>query len=262
MGRRRALLEDAALELAADLGAFGADLVEVIPSGDIQNNSHLPALRLRLQRVIDAPWTSPALRDDAARIIETSSDLLAALGRGGDAGVTWSDIRSDNPADAYYRCHWYLDEFCDDAEIADLDEALSWARDRSRRVIVRPAWDPGTVYRAGEAPQPEDLPELPVPGVRIAPPARLPEDPALQRHDPPPFVPDQPLRARKPIPYRDYHTDVSWPDALDTLEQSLVEQAVARGAGPQRRPEREMRWLVSELRWLLTDLEARGIDTR
>ena len=261
MGRRRSVLEDAARELADDLGTFGTDLAEVIPRGSIQDNSHLPALRLRLERVIADPRTSTAARDDAARIIATSNDLLAALGRGGGVHVAWSGW-GDDPAGCSYHCFWYLDEFCDDAEIAELDEALSWARARSRRVAVRPAWDSGTTYWAGDAERPVDLAELPAPGVRIESPAREPEDPALQRHDPPPFVPDRPLRARKPIPYRNYDKDVSWPNALDTLEQSLVQQAVERGAESQRRPEREMRWLVSELRWLLTDLEARGIDTR
>ena len=45
-------------------------------------------------------------------------------------------------------------------EFTSLDEALTWARVRAPSVIVRPWWDNGTEYWAGDGPPPGRYREL------------------------------------------------------------------------------------------------------
>jgi hypothetical protein len=75
MGRRREVLEDAALRLSEELGPAGADLRHAIPAGPVQDDAHLPALVIRLRRVADGLWATPAQRAEAARLLHVAGGL-------------------------------------------------------------------------------------------------------------------------------------------------------------------------------------------
>lgn len=44
--------------------------------------------------------------------------------------------------------------------ITELRDALTWARERTDRVVVRPSWDQGTYYWPGLGPNPHEFPPL------------------------------------------------------------------------------------------------------
>lgn len=75
-----------------------------------------------------------------------------------DDGVTWDERHGsgtytaaiegpeDGPPAATFESH-------------DLAETLAWARARTRWIMVRPSWDQGRYYWAGDSPPPEPGPE-------------------------------------------------------------------------------------------------------
>ncbi len=42
----------------------------------------------------------------------------------------------------------------------DIETAVSWGRSRSDRVFIRPQWDDGTYYWAGNGPKPEKYDQI------------------------------------------------------------------------------------------------------
>ena len=48
----------------------------------------------------------------------------------------------------------------------EIEIALTWARQRSDRIKIRPSWDAARSYSAGATPTGESLPELPDPPPR------------------------------------------------------------------------------------------------
>jgi hypothetical protein len=176
MDKRREALEAPAAELAralqesgrADLGAY---LTEVLPTGEIPNDDHLPLLRERLTRIAGLADLTGTSRQRAADLVVVATDLPAAIGRTGTAWLGWWSLterarRLGTPdEEPYYMCHWDgqpeasgLLEYGPD--LAELDAALAWAQARARRIMVRPSWDPDVYYWAGEDPPPDGIPLL------------------------------------------------------------------------------------------------------
>ena len=173
MDKRRDALEGRAASLAdrlressrADLGAY---LTELLPDGAVPHDEHLPELRTRLARVASEPALDESLRQEAAQLLEIAGDLPSAIGRTGTVWIAWWFARRPQDAAVYsphYMCHWEgpADEpglLEDGPNFDDLDDALAWARCRADNIIVRPSWDPGEHYWAGQGPAPDGLTTL------------------------------------------------------------------------------------------------------
>lgn len=251
MGRRRQVLEGAAERLADHLGAAGSDLREAIPHGAIANEDHLPALAIRLKRIVDGDWADDSARTEARRLLEVIAHLPDAIGRCGDVHVMWSapSSRAPAPTDARYHCVWYDDDFCGETTSGDLDEALAWARERSDRIFVRPSWDPDTLYWAGRGGGDELVPVTSADRVRLAPLAET------ARAETAPAEAHRERRTRTSPPYVNHLDRVSWRHALEITDQMLLQAVIERGEAPPSAIERQLRWLAREVGHLLADLD-------
>jgi hypothetical protein len=164
-GRAVVLADRLRVSSRADLGAY---LSEVLPDGPAPQDEHLPELRIRLARVAAEPALDESLRVEAAHLLDVASDLPSAIGRAGRVWIAWWFAR--RPQDAvthppHYLCHW--EGLADDGgllengpDLEDLHDALAWARRRSDDIVVRPSWDPGVHYWAGQGPPLDGLEPL------------------------------------------------------------------------------------------------------
>jgi hypothetical protein len=168
MGRRRAALEEPASGLSERLGRagrpdLGASLAELIPAAAIANDEHLSLLGDRLARIAGDLTVEQSERDEAGRLAAIAADLPSGIGRTGVVWIAWWEPRAwhVDVDPAHYGCHWEPsfddqdeDRYEDGPEFDTLDEALTWARRRSGDIVVRPAWDRGSTYWAGDGPCP------------------------------------------------------------------------------------------------------------
>ncbi|MFW2240057.1 hypothetical protein ACVH9Z_41535 [Rhodococcus opacus] len=172
MGKRWNVLERPTLELAdqlrsADHSELAAGLRNAVPANLDQgpSDAHFPELRARLIQVVDSSSVDEELRRSAQKLIEVIDDLPTAMGRCGTVHITWQETinpRIIDPGPHHYSGHWSGSlgrrspgesedvVYQNDPQFDDLSDALEWARRRSSRVFVRPAWDPGTTYWAGD----------------------------------------------------------------------------------------------------------------
>jgi hypothetical protein len=246
MGRRREVLEDAALRLCEELGPAGADLRHAIPAGTVQDDAHVPALVIRLRRIVDGPWAAPAERAEAARLMHVAADLTTAPAPCGEVWMVWSepsphDLAPELADPPHYDCVWSDEDYCGSARFTTLDEALAWARRRSESIIVAPSWDPGVHYWAGAGAAPPRLAALPPEGRRVPPAPTI--EPAQRSRDPEPYVPEDPLRITG-TPYRPAASpSMSWPEAVQMTDQVLLNAVIDRGEDQASQLERTLRWL-------------------
>lgn len=172
VGRRWDVLEGPVEDLMGALRACGrpelaALLFEWMPEPGPDTGDHLHELTARLGRLAVDVRVPPALQARAEQLRSIASDLPAVLGRAGTVWVRWGEGGEDcRSMSGHYDASWQGPD--DDPVVyeerclePDLDEVLAWARRRSGRVIVRPAWDPNDSYWAGELPPEDDLPPLP-----------------------------------------------------------------------------------------------------
>ncbi|WP_024794781.1 hypothetical protein [Tomitella biformata] len=121
----------------------------------------------------------PAVRDkaEARRLLNIAGDFLAHIGRRGAVLIVWRQTftpysereRDGNPTEdehrGIYQGSWGGGDPGDESyetspEFATLEEALFWARARAPHVRVRPRWDTGAEYWAGDDPRPDRFPPL------------------------------------------------------------------------------------------------------
>ncbi|MDV7357416.1 hypothetical protein R4282_30915 [Rhodococcus oxybenzonivorans] len=181
MGKRWNVLERPTLELAdqlrsADHSELAEGLRNAVPANLDQgpSDSHFPELRARLVQVVDKSSADEELRRTAQKLIEVIDDLPTALGRCGIVHITWQETKNPriiDPDPPHYSGHWNGSLGRRDPEpdhviyqnapqFGHLSDALEWARRRSSRVFVRPAWDPGNTYWAGDDTSGHTLPGL------------------------------------------------------------------------------------------------------
>ncbi|MHA4848684.1 hypothetical protein L1080_003950 [Rhodococcus sp. MSC1_016] len=176
MGRRSAF-DKPALTLANDLQRVGRPdlhhrIVEALRD-DPLTDDHVGEVQERLVEVLNDPRVAERDKNEARRLIAVGDDLLGAIGRCGVVHMTWRRIPTSEPGpvqwarpvlaedEGIYQGSWGGEESYElSPEFTSLDEALMWARVRAPSVIVRPWWDNGTEYWAGDGPPPERYREL------------------------------------------------------------------------------------------------------
>ena len=174
---RRFVFDQPALALANDLQSGGRPdlhhrIVEALRD-DPLTDGHVRDVQDRLVEVIDDPRVAGRDKNEARRLIAVGDDLLGAIGRRGVVHMTWRRIPTSEPAPAQwtrpvlaedegiYQGAWGGEESYETSpEFTSLDDALTWARVRAPAVIVRPWWDNGTEYWAGDGQTPERYREL------------------------------------------------------------------------------------------------------
>jgi hypothetical protein len=170
-GRYRAL-EGPCVDLVARLRAAGRSdlagpLSELLPSGDLVNSdADRPEMVRRLVRVADDAGVDESTRVEARRLSRIGKDLPSAIAGNGTVWIAWAVDEGrpwvpDWPTVGRYEVSWQghgddRDLLEKGPDMASLDEALEWARRRSARVIVRPSWDAGVHYWAGQGAPPAD----------------------------------------------------------------------------------------------------------
>ena len=176
MGRARSF-EGPALVLGRTLHERGhhdlaAALLEIVPeTGAVKEDAQRALLVERLRKVADDPDIASQLRAKAAHLADVASADPTPRGRIGTVWIAWSDLTADGPMGADvpglrgYWVSWQSDRGDDDwyedgPSCTDLRDALTWARERTDAVIVRPEWDEGTHYWAGSGHDPRNLPPL------------------------------------------------------------------------------------------------------
>jgi len=171
--------EGVVVSFVRDLRAQGyrglaAAILEVVPETGAVRNGELRVLAAqRLRRVADDDEVIPQLREKAAYLAEVAASDVLVRGRTGTVWVAWmehgdiGDPTDDGEAteSGWYWVSWQSDHGDDDwiedgPAVADLREVLSWCRERTDAIIVRPAWAEGTEYWAGKGDAPRSLPPL------------------------------------------------------------------------------------------------------
>ena len=181
--------EAAALGLGYALRAQGYDdlaaaLLEVVPEkGTVKDDALRALIEGRLHKIAAADHVAPQLREDAVHVItlppsDPRVDPGSRDGRVGTVWIAWNSADDDAAGDAGsgdapepgYWVSWQSNDpgynWCEDGPyFTSLRDALAWARERADAVVVRPAWDEGTYYWAGQGRptgqgHPTDLPPL------------------------------------------------------------------------------------------------------
>ena len=161
---------------------LAAALLQVVPRQDIVADAALRAvIDDLLLKIATTDRVGPWLRERAAHAAalppsDPSVDPASRDGRVGTVWIAWTVWGDDDAADAAdegrsgYWVSWQSNDpgyswVEDGPYTTSLRDALTWARDRTDAVVVRPAWDQGTSYWAGPLPptgrgHPSNLPPL------------------------------------------------------------------------------------------------------
>lgn len=170
---RRSVFDRPVHELAEDLLAVGRGdlhhrLIEAL-ADDPLTALHVDAVQDRLvEEMVTDRRVAERDRQRARDLIAVGDDMFAAIGRCGVVSIFWSraGVERGRPApvseaEGVYLAHRGDEEtFEASPEFAIAAEALARARRRAPWVTIRPWWDDGTRYRAGDGPAPDGLPGL------------------------------------------------------------------------------------------------------
>lgn len=172
---RRIVFDAPAAELAEDLRCVGRvdlhrRLTEAL-QGFPLTDDHVAEVTDRLVEISNDLLVPERDRHRAQELAEVADDLLSAIGRGGYVHMTWRPIPNDevsctekqsrvmSESDGIYQDSWGGEESYETSpKFTALGEALEWARARAPWVVVRPWWDAGTEYWAGDNPVPGSVP--------------------------------------------------------------------------------------------------------
>ncbi|WP_460822185.1 hypothetical protein [Nocardioides ungokensis] len=163
---------------------LAAALLQVVPRQDIVTDAALRAvIDDLLLKIATTDRVEPWLRERAAHAAalppsDPSVDPGSRDGRVGTVWISWKvwddfddeDARGEDRLEPGYSVSWQSNDpgyswVEDGPYTTSLRDALTWARDRTDAVVVRPAWDQGTSYWAGPQPptgrdHPSNLPPL------------------------------------------------------------------------------------------------------